>query len=355
MARKPAKIEILPESDLREGALHPRVSKNLFGHCKAEQEFVSAISSNRMPHAWLIQGPPGIGKATFAYRAAKYLLTEASHDKTSQSLETDQNDPSVRQIMAHSHPDLFILRREWNRDTKKLRQSIAVDDVRKATGFFHKTSATGNYRLVIVDCCDDLNRNGANALLKTLEEPPENGIFLLLSNAPGQLPATIHSRCRHLTLSGLGIDDFSKTLETCLDPQSNANLGASDIERLYKLSKGSPGLAIDLALGSGLEIQTEIERILSNFPRIEYARSHVLANRISRPGADPDYRLTLDLIRAWVQDRAKTDTANAAGWVQAWSKLNELVANALALNLDKRRTLLQIFNMLPEHCSPSRN
>ncbi len=355
MARKPATIDVLPESDLREGALHPRVSKNLFGHQKAEQEFVSAISSNRMPHAWLVQGPSGIGKATFAYRAAKYLLTASSPNTSLKDLNIDQYDPSVHQIMAHSHPDLFVLRREWNRDTKKLRQSIAVDDVRKATGFFQFTSATGNNRVVIVDSCDDLNRNGANALLKTLEEPPENGIFLLLSNSPGQLPATIHSRCRHLTLSGLGIDDFRKTLETSLDPQSSINLGVSDIERLHKLAKGSPGLAIDLVQGGGLEIQTEIERILRNFPRIEHSRSHVLANRIARPGADPDYRLTLDLIRAWVQDRAKTDTANATGWVQAWSKLNELVANALALNLDKRRTLLQIFNMLPEHCSPSVN
>jgi DNA polymerase III subunit delta' len=351
--------DLIPESDQRPGAIHPRLSQNLFGQKNAEQEILKAISGGRMPHAWIIQGPPGIGKATFAYRVTKYLLDIGSspHEAASHraTLEINAEAPSARLIGSRGHPDLFVLRREWDRKNKRFFQNISVDNVRKAITHFDMTAAIGKYRIGIVDSADDLNRNSVNALLKTLEEPSDNGIFFLLSSAPGRLPATIHSRCRHLTLASLNQNDFGSALSAAIDPDSKLSVDESDIPLFFNLSRGSPGRAIDFIQGSGLKVHQEVTAILDKYPRLDIGRAHALARSVEKMGADAEYRLTVDILKAWIHERARCGSGNPAHWMQVWNQINDLVGEALALNLNKRRTLMQIFNMLPKHCSTPSN
>ncbi len=359
MARQSTKKQYaedpVPESDQRPGAVHPRLNQNLFGQENAEKEILRAISGERMPHAWIIQGPVGIGKATFAYRVAKYLLEIGSlpnHPGSNPgTLAIDPEAPSARLIGSRGHPDLFVLRREWDRKNKRFFQNISVDNVRKAIAHFDMTAAIGRYRIGIVDSADDLNRNSVNALLKTLEEPSANGIFFLLSSAPGRLPATIHSRCRHLTLAGLNQEDFGRAMKAAIDPGAKLSFEESDIPLFFKLAQGSPGRAIDFVQGSGLKVHQEVSAILDRYPRLDIGRAHALARSVEKVGADAEYRLTLDILKAWIHERARSGSGDIDHWMRVWTRINDLIGEALALNLNKRRTLMQIFNMLPEHCS----
>ncbi len=348
--------EALPESDQRPGTIHPRLNQNLFGQNDAEQEILKAISGPRMPHAWIIQGPSGIGKSTFAYRVAKFMLGMESEPGVAApnpaTLEVDPEAPSSRLIGSRGHPDLFVLRREWDRKNKRFFQNISVDNVRKAIAHFDMTAAISKFRIGIVDSADDLNRNSVNALLKTLEEPTDNGIFFLLSSAPGRLPATIHSRCRHLTLTTLNEKDFGSALKACIDPNSKLSFDESDIPLFHKLTQGSPGRTIDFIQGSGIKVHQEVSAILHRYPRLDIGRAHALARSVENVGAEAEYRLTLDILKAWIHERARSGPGNADHWLHVWGRVNDLTGEALALNLNKRRTLMQIFNLLPEGPGP---
>src|ERR1700733_2702951 len=189
---------------------HPRETTDLFGHREAETALLSAYRSGRIPHAWLIGGAQGIGKATLAYRMARFVL--AHHDPLSaavqraESLSVDPSDPNARRIAAEAHGGLLVLQRTAN-DKGVLRTVITVDETRETIGFFGSTAAAEGWRVCIVDTVDELNANAANALLKTLEEPPRQSLFLLASHAPGRVLPTILSRCRRLSLRPLAKAD----------------------------------------------------------------------------------------------------------------------------------------------------
>ena len=148
----------------------------LFGHAEAEQALLDAYRGGRLPHAWLIGGPPGIGKATLAYRMARFVLAhpdpQAPPVHKATSLDVGAEHPVARRIAAQAQGDLLVLERTINEKTGKLRQDIQVDDVRRTVSFFGSTAGEGGWRIAIVDAVDELNPAGANALLKVLEEPP---------------------------------------------------------------------------------------------------------------------------------------------------------------------------------------
>ena len=174
---------------------HPRAVFAYESGGAMEQAFLDALERGRLHHAWLLAGPEGIGKATFAYRVARRLLG-ATAEPALGLLGSKPDDPVCRQIMARAHPDLLVLQRDA--EDGKTRKGIPVDDARALPEFFAKTPAAGAYRVAIIDAADDLNANAANAVLKTLEEPPERGVLLLISHAPGSLLPTLRSRCRRL-------------------------------------------------------------------------------------------------------------------------------------------------------------
>ena len=174
--------EALPEADRADGCPHPREVYSLLGHEAAETRFLKAMRSGRMHHAWLLTGPKGIGKATLAYRMARKLL--GGQSLLSTSLDIPASDETAQRIEALTHGNLFLLRRPYDTKLKRFRQDIPVDRVREVSGFFQETAAeTGTWRVCIIDSADELNRNSENAILKLLEEPPNNTCLLYTSDA----------------------------------------------------------------------------------------------------------------------------------------------------------------------------
>ena len=189
---------------------HPRETADLFGHREAEMALLNAYRSGRIPHAWLIGGPQGIGKATLAYRMARFVLANSkpmtSSVQRAETLALDPNDPVARQITAGAHGGLLVLERGLN-DRGVMRTVITVDETRETISFFGSTAAVDGWRVCIVDTVDELNPNAANALLKILEEPPQRSLFFLVSHSPARALPTILSRCRKLPLRPLVTDD----------------------------------------------------------------------------------------------------------------------------------------------------
>src|SRR5579859_180902 len=193
----------------------PRETSAFFGHHDAEMALLSAYRSGRIPHAWLIGGAQGIGKATLAYRMARFVLAHpdprSATVQRADGLNVDPSDPAARRIAAEAHGGLLVLQRTAN-DKGVMRTVITVDETRETIGFFGSTAAAEGWRVCIVDTVDELNPNAANALLKTLEEPPRQSLFLLISHAPGRVLPTILSRCRRLPLRPLETADVIKAV-----------------------------------------------------------------------------------------------------------------------------------------------
>ncbi|MCK0166842.1 DNA polymerase III subunit delta' [Jannaschia sp. S6380] len=229
----------VPEPDRLGDAPHPRHTDRLFGQEAAEATFLQAWNTGRLHHGWLLTGPLGVGKATLAWRIARFLLTDPPEQAT--SLDPVADHPALPRIRALSEPGLMLLRRPWDEKTKKLRAEITVDEARRLGGFF--AMSAGGRRVVIVDAADDLNRNAANAILKLLEEPPALATLILVSHQPARLLPTIRSRCRVLRLGPLAPD----ALEAAVVQAGGAPEAAS------ALAEGSTGAALLLAEG-GAEI-----------------------------------------------------------------------------------------------------
>jgi DNA polymerase-3 subunit delta' len=213
---------------------HPRDVFELIGHEAAEAAFEASRQRGRLHHAWLLTGPEGVGKATFAYRAARRLLG-APADLAYGVLGANPDHPVSRQIIARSHPDILVIERVG--EDGKPRKVIPVDEARRLAEFFSKSPASAPHRVAIVDAADDLNINAANALLKTLEEPPERGVLLMVSHSPGRLLPTIRSRCRRLAFQPLEIEAAADFVRAREDVTEEAAL------RLAKMAGGAPGRA----------------------------------------------------------------------------------------------------------------
>src|ERR1700749_2878908 len=209
------------ESDRIEGFPHPRESLELIGQDVALSHAARAIRDGKPPQGWLISGPPGIGKATLAYRIARYLLAYGARDSGAEDLSVPATDPASLQVAAGSHPGLLVLKRVINERTGKLMNELPVDEVRRLAGFFGMTSGAGGWRVAIVDTADDMNANAANAILKLLEEPPNRAMLILLANRPGQLLPTIRSRCQRLELRPLDETSVADALKRHL-PEADA-------------------------------------------------------------------------------------------------------------------------------------
>ena len=251
-------------------APHPREAQQLFGHSEAEQELLQAYRSGRMPHAWLIGGPEGIGKATLAYRMARFVLAHPDPDaeavKAAQSLTVPPDHSAARHIVAQAHSDLLVLERTVG-DNGKLRTEIAVADVRRTISFFGSTAGAGGWRVCIVDSVDELNRFGTNALLKILEEPPAKSLLLLVSHVPGQVLPTIRSRCRRLLLRPLHPDDVVRAATTALGRAGEDN----ELRHAAALADGSVARALALFDGPTLALHDGVAALLARLPEIDPA------------------------------------------------------------------------------------
>ncbi|HYG27079.1 MAG TPA: DNA polymerase III subunit delta' [Caulobacteraceae bacterium] len=322
--------------------LHPRDVYDAQGLEGPETAFREAMERGRLHHAWLLTGPEGVGKATFAYRVARRLLG-ASAEPALGLLGSKVDDPVSRQVAARSHPDLMVL--ELATDDGKPRKVIPVDEARRLPEFFSQSPASSAYRVAIIDAVDDLNVNAANAVLKTLEEPPERGVLLLVSHAPGRLLPTIRSRCRRLGFSPLAEAQAAAILE------ERAGLAPEEAVRLARMSRGAPGLALRLAAAGALEVEAAALEILRGLPRTDDAALLALADKFR--GAEGQQRFELLFARLAEQVHAMATSQALAGegsgldrWARAWEVLSRLPAEAEALNLDRADAFFTVMREL---------
>ena len=289
--------EALPEADRLEGVPHPRETERLFGQDLAEQAFLNAARSGRMHHAWLLTGPKGVGKATLAWRGARFLLSRPpageiglfGQEPDATSLDVASDHPVARRMAALSEPGLLLIRRLWDADKKRFKAQITVDEVRRLNSFFGLSAAEGGYRAVIVDSADDMNAAAANALLKVLEEPPRNAVLFLVSHRPARLLPTIRSRCRELSLGKLPPGDLARAMEQAGFPE------AADTA-LAELSGGSVGEALRLRALGGLDLYADLIGLLSDAPRMDRQRAAALAEKCAAKGAEERLDLALRLM-----------------------------------------------------------
>ncbi|MBO0739912.1 MAG: DNA polymerase III subunit delta' [Hyphomicrobiaceae bacterium] len=373
MARAPAQHEdeMLPEADRLAGFPHPRETRKLVGHAHTEAELAQAFARGRMHHAWLIAGPEGIGKATLAYGLARHVLApRAERDASASTLEIQANSATARQIRALAHPGLLVLRRPYDVRSKRHAASIPVDEVRRLKAFLGLTAADGAWRVVIVDAADQLNVNAANALLKSLEEPPSRALFLLIASQPSRLLPTVRSRCRGLQLAPLTGTALRQASETALAAAEMDLPGPDRWPLLERLAEGSVRKALLLAGSGGLELYERIEAVLAALPRIDWPAAHALADQLGQPANEQRfeafYDLLLEMLWRLVRARALASTGapeNALGqrlipatrlpaWAALWEDIGRERAEAALLNLDKRALVLGTFAKLERIAQP---
>ena len=318
------------EAAAADDVAHPR-HVFAYEHGEAvEHALLKALERGRMHHAWLLVGPQGAGKATFAYRAARRLLG-APADPAYGLLGAAPEHPVSRQVAVGSHPDLMVLERVG--EDGKLRKVIPVDDARRLPEFFSKAPASAPWRVAIVDSVDDMNPNAANALLKTLEEPPERGILFLISHAPGGLLPTIRSRCRKLRFHGWAEADAAAFVA------ARTGVSSDDAARLAHMAGGAPGRALELAGRQALEVDRTARALLRGLPEADNAALQALADSFRGPDGALRFELLFERLADQVREMATATldarSPGAPRWVDAWERLIRLPREAEGLNLDR--------------------
>lgn len=328
---------------------HPRLTPALFGHGLAETALLSAYRSGRVPHAFLLAGPQGIGKATLAYRMARFALAHpdpaAREVQQATSLFVDPNHPVARRIAAQAQPDLLVIERTVN-DKGVLHKQIAVEDIRKTVGFFGSTAGEGGWRIAIVDAVDELNRSGANALLKILEEPPQRALLLLVSHSAARVPATLRSRCRIVTLRPLAEADVAAAVAAAM--QSAAD--DPDVAAAAAAADGSVARALALLDEGALDLRRQALDLLNKLPATDAKALHALGEALA--GTDPQpLAAFVDTINAWLSQRL-TREQNAlermARLAEASESINRAARDAETYNLERKPLVFGVFGLLAE-------
>jgi DNA polymerase III subunit delta' len=367
VARAPAlqETEALPEADKLEGVPHPRFTAKLYGHKSAEHALAQGLAAGRLHHGWLVSGPQGIGKATLAYRFARAALSRPDErDSRGLGLAVSSETSGSRQVRALSHPGLLVLRRQYIVKDKKFGTAIPVDEVRRLRQFLSMSVEVGAWRVVIVDTADDMNPAAANALLKSLEEPPPRTLFMLLTSEPGRLLPTIRSRCRVLALDALSGADLKQAATDALEAEGTKPPTDDQWPTLQRLSAGSVRRLLNLANNGGLALNEAITTHLGVLPKIDWIALHALSDKLAPAAAEQQYELFFELLLGTLSRlirAAATGTgepgdvklatrligdARLAAFADAWETLVREKAEADALNLDRKSFILDTFARL---------
>ncbi|MGM0560298.1 MAG: DNA polymerase III subunit delta' [Pseudomonadota bacterium] len=355
--------------------LHPRNNNSLLGQETAETNFRKAMDSGKLPHAWLISGPRGVGKATLAYRVVRHLFMEDSPadaglfggfaEPTAQSssgLDIPVDSSVFKQVASGSFPDLRVLERSPDKDGR-IKRDIPVDEVRQLGAFLHMTATNGSWRAAILDPVDELGTQGANALLKSLEEPPEKTLLLLISHNPGRLLPTIRSRCRQLSLPPLEGTIVEQLLERYLP-----DLHEDERTLLTYLSEGSIGRALDLNHAGGAGLYIQMVEMMGQLPALDSYKLHEIGDTLARDSQGVLFRTMSELMLWWlgrlVRLRATqsapigilegegevmqrlSDRRELADWMRLWENLTQLFQQTEQASLDRKQAFITAFGRL---------
>jgi len=323
----------------------PRANPTLLGHEQAESELLRAVASGRLHHGWLITGPTGIGKATLAYRFARYLLNGGKGE----TLAVPPESQAFKRMVAGGHGDFVDV-------APNEKGNLSIEEVRKIEPLFRRTAAEGGWRIVLVDNADAMTVQAQNAVLKILEEPPTGALILLTASAPGRLLPTIRSRVRTLALEPLEPAILDKLLEEhlpVLTPQDRAQLAG--------LAQGSLGQAVALHESEGLVVYRELLALLANLEQLPAKPLLDYAEKLGRKGGEPGYAVISRLFPEWlasvarmaatgeIQEKLEGEGEPAARLAHVlglerslalWEKVRDLFTQADGLYLDRKQTLL---------------
>ena len=345
-------IEELPDID---GDNPPRLTRILTGHAKPQADFLAALNGGRMPHAWLLTGPKGVGKASFAYLAARLVLSGGSATAMSPALESDD----AHLVEQGAHPDLFVLKRDYNPKTQKFRGDIPAEAARDLRQSFNLSAGRGGWRVAIIDSIDELNKYGVNALLKLIEEPPEKCLFLIICHNPGRLLDTIRSRCRMLSFNALDESDLQSIVHGRLEGSDPNEVAASAF-----LAQGSAGYALMLSEEGGFDLYREMIGVLETAPQLDVEKLHGLAGRFGARAAPEQFAIFCFLLSGWLHryvrfastgagfqpvfegeealvNRLLGDGLGVEPFVALWEKVEQDSRAVEALNLDKKQAVLE--------------
>jgi DNA polymerase III subunit delta' len=340
---------VRPDSDEDTDEPHPRATIGLFGHVKAEAALLAAYRSARIPHGFLLAGPKGIGKATLAYRMARFVFAHPDPGErevqNATSLEVDAKNPITRRIAAQAQPDLLVIERTVN-DRGVLHKQIAVEDIRRTVAFFGSTAAAGGWRIAIVDSVDELNRSGANALLKVLEEPPARALILLVSHSAARVPATLRSRCRIVSLRPLAEEEVAAAAAAATgfdasDPEITAAAAAAD---------GSVARALALLDEGALALRQQALALLNRLPSLDSKALHALGDALQ--GTDPrPLAAFLDTVNGWLSQRldgGRAELGRLVRLAEASERINASARDAETYNLERKPLVFSVFGLLAE-------
>jgi DNA polymerase III subunit delta' len=335
-----------------------RANPDLVGHDAVEGELLRLYKTSRLPHAILLGGPRGIGKATLAFRFARFVLAAGGG---SPGLAIDPQSGVFRRVAAGGHADLLTVERLWDAQRRRLRGEITAEQTREIAGFLHLTAGEGGWRVAIVDEAEEMNRNAANALLKILEEPPRRALLLLVSHRPGALLSTIRSRSRYFRLEAL-----APSLVKMLLARYRPRIDEGEAALLTTLAGGSIGRALEIADGDGLVHYRSLVEILSRLPRLDVRRVHAFVDAFTGADAEVAYRMVGELLSQYLGRIAMTgargpeqsgfagadDDATVrrlaavgtpARWASLRAEIDESLTIALELNLDRKQAMLGAF------------
>jgi DNA polymerase-3 subunit delta' len=327
----------------------PRDTHVLFGHADAEAALLAAYRGGRVPHALLFAGAKGIGKATLAYRMARFVLAHpdpaAPDVAAATSLAVDPAHPVARRIAAQAQSDLLVLQRTSN-EKGVLRQQIAVDDVRRSVSFFGSTAGEGGWRIAIVDAVDELNRAGANALLKVVEEPPRRALLLLVCHSAARVPATLRSRCRIITLRPLADADAAAAVAAA----TGATASDPEVVAAASAAEGSVARAMALLDGDALELRQQALDMLNRLPAVDAKELHALGEAIA--GTDPQpLAAFVDTVNGWLSqrlNRGQGEIGRLARLADVWARIDQAARDAQTYNLERKPLVFGVFGWLAE-------
>ncbi|MFK8034112.1 MAG: DNA polymerase III subunit delta' [Hyphomicrobiales bacterium] len=326
--------------------LQPRKAKRLVGAEDLQRAFLEALSQKKLHHAWLIGGPESCGKATFAYQAAKFLLSHQDNAPIAAmgltSFQLLDNCAASAKVSAGSHSDLLLFSRRWDQENKRMTAGIPVVDVRRLIHFFGSTAGEGGWRVVIVDKVDDMAPSAANALLKSLEEPPSKCMFFILSDHPQRLLPTIRSRCRKAHMKALNPAQTSEVLSETLD-----GFDKSAFDGIADLAAGRVQYAMELLQQDHVDLRHDMQARLEETPN-DVRNLHALADALVLRGRDALFDEFLERMRLFVHKRALAASSQGRDnpWIEVWDELGLQQVQTDTYNLDKKQLILNLFALL---------
>ena len=299
-----------PLSDKILGVPHPKLAKKLIGHSTQKLYFLNSYISNRLPQCWLLAGDKGVGKATFAWLIAKFLLTTNQNPDDIKielnganidSILAPQDGGTLTRILSGSEQRIYAVRKGYNEKRKAFFKDISIDDIRNLQSYCSLSIADGGRRVIIIDTADDLNTNSCNALLKLLEEPPKNTLFLLISHQPNLLLPTLQSRCQKLLFSALSQNDLRAVVTT-----TGQEIGPAQEVPLSILSNGSAGVACRLLNSNSLNLYRDILNLASSLPNLNTKKATQLSQNYFAKGKADDFENFIEMMQHFLSRLCKT-------------------------------------------------